>query len=577
MATVSKNNYQSGGNQRLGGVLVPCKVREVILDPNSELAKSLGGHDAIGGIYYNKIRKRVGGMGTNPDAKDKEKKDRYDGFALPLFPFLKYFPLKNEIVPIITLTSKDYLEKRTSVIDYYLPPLNLWNHPHHNSLPAVQNYQPGSDNEGNADGKLRPSEDYEHDGLERRPVSGTINLNIPLGNYFTEKLNLKPLLPYEGDHITEGRWGNSIRLGSTARGVEKDEELGREKYEMPTGSYDLRNPWSRGGVSKNGDPITIIRNGQPPELDTIPEQYLGGELYNDYSGSAGWIHTVEDVNLDPSSIYLTSTQNLKNLQVAAPGCWYSFGLNAAMKQDSNKEANKFVEDPSQFLYDEEQEVETTETPTGGPEGTEGGAGGGGGTKPTPDDKVEVYKDKRGTYRYTKMPDGTYWYKVGEDGEWIQQTRQGGIDAIEERLNSPDLIERLDDVPITDVNPDFTFPEPPTITPQSSGIISEDAAGFNENESIDNNQYYEGGTQVIDPNLPSSYMFSNGGAVPVLLAAGLLIQGTQGQSGTTGALGKARCEGCIFFNRGSGTNSNRCNKWNAEVRSDWYCQSFVSKD
>ena len=41
MATVSKNNYQSGGNQRLGGVLVPCKVREVILDPNSELAKSL--------------------------------------------------------------------------------------------------------------------------------------------------------------------------------------------------------------------------------------------------------------------------------------------------------------------------------------------------------------------------------------------------------------------------------------------------------------------------------------------------------------------------------------------------------
>jgi hypothetical protein len=68
----------------------------------------------------------------------------------------------------------------------------------------------------------------------------------------------------------EGRWGNSIRFGSTVK-------------ERP-------NNWSITG--SNGNPITILRNGQG---DNRPE---------------GWLPTVEDINKDDSSIYLTSTQNI---------------------------------------------------------------------------------------------------------------------------------------------------------------------------------------------------------------------------------------------------------------------------
>jgi hypothetical protein len=77
-------------------------------------------------------------------------------------------------------------------------------------------------------------------------------------------------LPFEGDVIHEGRWGNSIRLGSTVKGTP--------------------NNWSNAGV--DGDPITIIRNGQGTQT---PE---------------GWIPTIENINNDNSSIYLTSTQNV---------------------------------------------------------------------------------------------------------------------------------------------------------------------------------------------------------------------------------------------------------------------------
>ena len=68
----------------------------------------------------------------------------------------------------------------------------------------------------------------------------------------------------------EGRWGNSIRFGSTVK-------------ERP-------NNWST--IESNGDPITILRNGQG---DNRPE---------------GWLPTVEDINKDDSSIYLTSTQKI---------------------------------------------------------------------------------------------------------------------------------------------------------------------------------------------------------------------------------------------------------------------------
>ena len=90
-------------------------------------------------------------------------------------------------------------------------------------------------------------------------------------------LEVRNLQPFPGDLIYQGRWGQSLRFGATAQNT------------------PIPNPWSDSG--EDGDAITIIRNGQYEE-ETDP-----------------WIPQVEDINEDKSSIYLTSTQNIENLQV----------------------------------------------------------------------------------------------------------------------------------------------------------------------------------------------------------------------------------------------------------------------
>jgi hypothetical protein len=101
---------------------------------------------------------------------------------------------------------------------------------------------------------------------------------IDLGNTFIERSNIHPLLPFEGDIIYEGRWGNSIRFGST------------NKRKIAGIIPNTPNNWSSTGSS--GDPIVIIRNGQGIQTEE------------------GWIPTVEDINNDESSIYFTSTQKI---------------------------------------------------------------------------------------------------------------------------------------------------------------------------------------------------------------------------------------------------------------------------
>jgi hypothetical protein len=91
---------------------------------------------------------------------------------------------------------------------------------------------------------------------------------------FIEKTNIHPLMPFMGDIIHEGRWGNTLRFGSTTKS--------RSIY---------RNNWSTSG--DNGDPITILRNGQPKNTPGV-----------------GAIPITENIKNDLSSIYLTSYQKL---------------------------------------------------------------------------------------------------------------------------------------------------------------------------------------------------------------------------------------------------------------------------
>ena len=112
-------------------------------------------------------------------------------------------------------------------------------------------------------------------GLSSNLPQESIDASIP-GNTFQPKI-ISAIQPYEGDITFEGRWGNSIRFGSTV---------------ALSDSYTKNIPW-RGAVA--GDPIIVISNGQ---INYPSKQF-----------------TVENIETDNSSIYLTSTQTIPNFKL----------------------------------------------------------------------------------------------------------------------------------------------------------------------------------------------------------------------------------------------------------------------
>ena len=245
--------------QTLDLKLTPARVVDVVMDETHPEFKNLGEWNGLGSIKYELI--------DSPESKSTPK-----SVARPLTSNQKTIPLKNEIVLLFSLPNTTSLnELNGEKIYYYLSTLSLWNHPHHNAFPNVLQDSDISDAQ---------SKDYQdiEGGNVRRVEDGSTEINLnstkDSGGKFEEKINIHPLLPFTGDHIVEGRFGNSIRLGSTI----KSKSL-------------YQNTWSKSGDI--GDPITIIRNGQP--IDSSEE---------------GWLPIVENINKDLSSMYFTSTQKI---------------------------------------------------------------------------------------------------------------------------------------------------------------------------------------------------------------------------------------------------------------------------
>jgi len=428
MATNINNPKSSKGGTKGGISIFPAKVKQVILDGSEEgtlyeptTAEKWGGYDAVGMIFYNKIAIVPDQFSTNIDGFSTEEMYSWDGTAKPLFSYQKYYPLINEVVLIFTTISKDYLEDRRSVQNYYLPMINLWNHPHHNTLPASQNYI-------NDQTEIFNSENYEQAGLLRRVIDGELDIDIPLGKYFKEQLNIHPLLPFEGDHILEGRFGNSIRFGATARSEEIPEQN--------------KNNWSNGSKGENGDPITVIRNGQSVALD-----------------GQGWIHATEDINLDPSSIYLTSNQKIDNFIIASDA-WHTFGINASIPQNDQDEAQKCLNDPAGFIQDKPLEVEKQEKPK--------------------DNQEEVNNGQK-----EQQPDPSQ----DQDDDAINYEQQD--QNVSGSLNSQ---------------------ASGSLNTETSGSISEEEAGLEEEDTTEYYQLDDGQTEpeaIERPPLPESYVLASG--------------------------------------------------------------------
>ena len=221
------------------------RVLSIVLDETHPRFKELGEWNGLGTIEFEDV--------INPLPSPSLL------IAKPLQGNSKNLPLVNEIVYIISLPNTDIASISSNTISYYINTVSLWNHPHHNAFPTSPNNLPPTqqkDYAQTATGNVRRITDQ--------------STEIFLGKTFKERSNIHPLLPFEGDILYEGRWGNSIRVGSTVK--------------------NTPNNWSTTG--SNGDPIMILRNGQGVQTEE------------------GWIPTVEDINNDDSSIYQTSTQKI---------------------------------------------------------------------------------------------------------------------------------------------------------------------------------------------------------------------------------------------------------------------------
>jgi hypothetical protein len=181
----------------------------------------------------------------------------------------------------------------------------LWNHPHHNAYPENPNVAPPSQ-----------TKDYTQTqaGSVRRVTDQ--NTEIFLGQTFKERSNIHPLLPFEGDVIQEGRWGNSIRFGSTVRRAGE------------------HNNWSSFGL--DGDPLIILRNGQPLS-----------------SGEEGWIPITEDINKDLSSIYNTSTQKIP--LEASSTSYVSYKSNSPTNPKEYKDNPQIILNSGRLIFNTTQD------------------------------------------------------------------------------------------------------------------------------------------------------------------------------------------------------------------------------
>ena len=256
----TSNLFSFSQNNKLSTGFKVVRTKAIILNQNScpNIWKEYGEYASIGNIIFELPEYPIDDKTdiTSPLFNISDVK-----IAKPIFPNIKHYPLVNELVYIIELANTNINQNPDDIDYYYFPPLNLWNSNHHNAFPneAFNTTLPESQ-----------EKDYQQvEGGSIRKVTDN-STDIYLGKTFKEKLNIQPLQPYEGDILYEGRWGQALRFSST----------------IPNSDTT----WSDN--STPGDSITILSNG----------------TYN--NGKDPWEPTIEDINKTPSSIWLSTTQQL---------------------------------------------------------------------------------------------------------------------------------------------------------------------------------------------------------------------------------------------------------------------------
>jgi hypothetical protein len=229
-ANIGFNNYTAPQGYKVG------KVYAVILNEQSvpqQVWIDNGGWAGIGTVLYAEYREDTE---LPLESLNDQQLSELDT-ALPLYPNQKYFPLPGEIVMLMDLPSAPSPITNKTDETYYVSVINAWNSTQFNGL-------------------------FLNDDKE------------VLYNSFNEDSDFRGLQTFEGDYLLEGRFGNSLRFGSTNK----------------AGGLDLT-PWSTNPNELTNNPITLITTQHNFKLP-------GSDLY------------VEDINKDGSSVYLTSNQSI---------------------------------------------------------------------------------------------------------------------------------------------------------------------------------------------------------------------------------------------------------------------------
>jgi len=238
LSNSSKKENGSSSTAGESSSTISARVKDIILDNSHPRFTEFGEWNSIGVIFFEIV--------ANPEFATPIT----DANAYPLFPNIKHYPLKEEIVTLTRASDVNSEGSTTSISWYYFPPVNIWNSPIHNALPLIINPNSRTDDYQKADV-----------GFVRQISDSSTNINLG------------------------GRFSNSIRLGSTVNNAK------------------IPNPWSAAG--ENGSPIFILRNGQSSNQLNVEDN------------SNSWVPTLEDINNDKSSIYLTSTQQIPLLPASS--------------------------------------------------------------------------------------------------------------------------------------------------------------------------------------------------------------------------------------------------------------------
>lgn len=237
--------------------------------------------------------------------------------AYPFFPNSTSYPLLEEIVLLNKLPSEFLGVSEASEKYYYMGVVNIWNNPHVNFYPSPRT----------TDGNIPKTENKSYQEISAGStikIDETLSDNFPATQgTFEERDNIHPLQPYLGDNIYQGRFGNSIRFGSTNKTPK-----GKGINDWSNWKAEDSQIFGKKVPNKTGDPIIILRNGQPPLKSKLPRN--------------PWTPIDEQINWDLSSIYMTSNQQI-------PIKVNSFSTNSFKGSSPPSDPNKFAGGPQVII------------------------------------------------------------------------------------------------------------------------------------------------------------------------------------------------------------------------------------